>query len=219
MPIVIKQENLFESNEKNICCIASCCEKVAARNREPNLTQFFEKFPFSNAYSEFKKTGKRWKNGTVKIYSEKQKVFVIFSRLYPGISQYPGDSTQFRQKWFSDALTSLIEKNSDLQTLAFDKGFGYLDGGENEKIYYDLLEDFIKIYQLRTGNELTVNLYEYPEQILPEQEAKIIKKTVNTLSLKVKDANLSDFSYVPKEFYRYNLNVVPKTSIPLNREL
>jgi uracil-DNA glycosylase len=213
-----KKGKLSEATEKYICCIACCTEKNINPKKEPNLSKLWDDLPYANAYAKHKQTGVKWKPGSVEFFTEpgKPNVIVIFARMYSGQNGLPGDDSIKRRSWFHKALETLTTY-SDLTSLAFNKGVGYLDGNNSRKEYNDLIEDFSKIYRLRNGRAIDISLYVNDEQVKPQKKGFSFKKKSTTLKSSLSEVEtikrlglnngptISDISFYENDFYRFKL--------------
>ena len=211
-----KDGQLKDATEKYICCIACCTEKNINAKKEPNLAKLFLELPYANVYAKHKQTGKKWKPGTFEIMTgDGPNVIVIFSRMYSGVSCLPGDDEGKRKMWFEKALNSLTTY-TDLESIAFDEGIGYLDGNGSKEEYNHLISDFSKIYELRNKIKLEIGLYSNNDQVNPKKKVFSFKKKQNTEKLDnnviqekhlgmVNKPVISELVFYETDFFKYKL--------------
>ncbi len=211
-----KVGQLKDATENYICCIACCTEKSINESREPNLYKLFLDLPYANVYAKHKQTGKKWKPGSFEIMKgDGPNVIVIFARMYSGCSAYPGDDEGKRKIWFQKALDSLTTY-TDLESLAFDEGIGYLDGNGSKEEYQNLVSDFLKIYNLRNKIELKISLYSNNDQVCPKKKTLFFKKKTETDATEeviktekrlgmVNKPTVSKLVFYETDFFKYKL--------------
>lgn len=182
MPLFEKKDNIVNAREKYICISLCTTEKEVKPKKEPNVIELLNVFPYANAYTAYKKSGKKYKLGNICTFGngkDQRYVTVLFTQYYSGHNNLPNDNMEKRLDWFKSALSQLSNQ-PNLDSVAFDYGNLTVDNGYDYKNTKQMLEDFALTYELHTGNSLTIILYINPR--LPDPNKK--KMPISTLMLR-----------------------------------
>lgn len=212
-----RKEKVQDIDEAHLCLIMSITEKEVKPRTEPNLYRLITRYPYANAYHEYKQSGKKFGLGTFKQYGGtggQQSVIVLFAQYYPGHSRFPNDSASKRKEWFSNALKQLT-KVRQLDSVAFDYGNLVEDCGVDLDEYQQLIDDFSSTYQLNHNTSVTPVIYRDPETVRPT----VVKETTDRAARKISPMILRrNLTLTSKPVARSKLSVQAKEAIALAKE-
>ena len=164
MPVYEKTMKITEATEKILCLCLCTTEKEAKARKEPNIIDIFDKYSYANAYLEYKKSGKKFKQGSVSLFGngkDQRYVAALFCQYYSGKPWSANDTTKKRMDNLKLALDQLATM-PNLESLAFDFGNIVMDNGYSYKDFKELLNDFALKYELNTRKTVTIIFYRDP---------------------------------------------------------